>query len=162
MAIHQRGADVHQQPDLLFDIQGAVALIPLNRPRALNAFTRSMGELWRAAYRRCDEDDAMRAVVVAGSGRAFCAAGAGMAAGGATSDTREDMTFSSNPVTPACALRTPVIAALNGHAVGLGFSLALQCDCRLAAGGESGRGRCYTGRTAKSLSTRTARSVPCP
>lgn len=118
---------------LLFEQQGAVAILRLNRPDAMNAFTGEMGEIWNAAYKRCDEDDSIRAVVVTGNGKAFCA-GADMSGGGATFDTPdEDIPFSSSPVTPGWKMRKPVIAAMNGHAIGLGFSIALQCDFRIAA-----------------------------
>ena len=119
-------------PTLLLEVDKHIAVIRLNRSEAMNTFTRGMAELWSDAYRRCDEDDEIRAVVVTGSGRAFCA-GADMSAGGATFDTQADMSFSSNPIMPAYKVRKPVIAAMNGHAVGLGFSLALQCDFRIAA-----------------------------
>ncbi|WP_372764140.1 enoyl-CoA hydratase/isomerase family protein [Litorivivens sp.] len=117
---------------LLFERYGHVALITLNRPEALNAFTGDMGELWSERYRECDRDDSIRAVVVTGNDRAFCA-GADMSGGADTFDTHDSANFSSSPVLPAWKVRKPVIAAMNGHAIGLGFSLALQCDFRFAA-----------------------------
>jgi enoyl-CoA hydratase/carnithine racemase len=117
---------------LVFQRYGHVALITLNRPEAMNAFTGLMGEEWSEAYEYCNEDDEIRAVVVTGEGRAFCA-GADMSGGGETFDTQDDMDFSTCPVMPAWQVKKPVIAALNGHAIGLGFSLALQCDFRIAA-----------------------------
>lgn len=118
--------------DVLLEIDNHIAVIRLNRPHAMNAFTASMGDQWSEAYQRCDEDDRIRAIVVTGNGRAFCA-GADMSGGASTFDSQREMDFSSNPVLPAYKLRKPVIAAMNGHAVGLGFSLALQCDFRIAA-----------------------------
>ncbi len=115
-----------------FEQRGAVALIRLNRPEAMNAFTGQMGTEWTDAYERCDADDSIRAVVVTGNGKAFCA-GADMSGGADTFDSQDDMDFSSCPVLPAWELRKPVIAAMNGHALGLGFSQALQCDFRIAA-----------------------------
>jgi len=120
-------------PDCVFEQHGPIALLRLNRPEAMNAFTGAMGAAWNEAYQRCDADDSIRAVVVTGNGKAFCA-GADMSGGGDTFDTPDaNIAFSSNPVTPAWKLRKPVIAAMNGHAIGLGFSLALQCDFRIAA-----------------------------
>lgn len=119
--------------DLTFEQRGAVAVLRLNRPAAMNAFTGAMGEAWNRAYQRCDQDDSIRAVVVTGNGKAFCA-GADMSGGGDTFDSPDaKIPFSSSPVTPAWQLRKPVIAAMNGHAIGLGFSLGLQCDFRIAA-----------------------------
>lgn len=115
-----------------FEQRGAVAIIRLNRPEAMNAFTGQMGAEWSEAYRHCDDNDEIRAVIVTGSGRAFCA-GADMSAGQDTFATSDVGNFSTCPVLPAWEVRKPVIAALNGHAIGLGFSLALQCDFRIAA-----------------------------
>jgi enoyl-CoA hydratase/carnithine racemase len=124
--------DSQAPADILLEIDKHVAVIRLNRPESMNTFTRAMGEQWTEAYRRCDADDQVRVIIVTGNGRAFCA-GADMSGGAATFDKQTDMNFSSNPIMPAYKLRKPVIAALNGHAVGLGFSLALQCDFRIAA-----------------------------
>ncbi|MET0914565.1 MAG: enoyl-CoA hydratase-related protein, partial [Acidimicrobiales bacterium] len=59
--------------DVAVEVDGAVAVLTLNRPEQLNTFTGAMGAELEAAYRRCDEDDAIRAVVLTGAGRAFCA-----------------------------------------------------------------------------------------
>jgi enoyl-CoA hydratase/carnithine racemase len=119
--------------DLGFEVNDGVALITLNRPDQLNTFTASMGRSLEDAYRRCDEEDAIRAVVLTGAGRAFCA-GADLTAGGETFAKREAGAFSAAAVNfPAWKVRKLVIAAMNGHAVGLGLTLALQCDVRIMA-----------------------------
>lgn len=117
--------------DILWEVEQGVAQITLNRPEARNTFTGAMGEDLAAAYRRCDEDDEIRAVVVTGAGEAFCA-GAEMSADVfASSDFRD---FSAAAVAfPAFRVRKPVLAAVNGHAIGIGFTLAVQADIRFFA-----------------------------
>jgi enoyl-CoA hydratase/carnithine racemase len=120
-------------PEVLSEIAGGVAVLTLNRPESLNAFTGRMGVELAEAYRRADLDDAVRAVVVTGAGRAFCA-GADLSGGADTFDARGKGDFSAAGVDfPAWRVRKPVIAAMNGHAVGIGFTLALQCDIRIMA-----------------------------
>lgn len=121
--------------DIRFDVEDGVAVICLNRPEAMNTFTGRMGQELGQAYRNCDEEDDIRAVVLTGAGRAFCA-GADMTSGAETfSNRRESMPdFSASPVGMAAfEVRKPVIAALNGHAIGIGLTLALQCDLRFVA-----------------------------
>jgi enoyl-CoA hydratase/carnithine racemase len=119
--------------DLDFEVKDGVALITLNRPDELNTFTGAMGRSLEAAYGRCDREDAIRAVVLTGAGRAFCA-GADLTAGSETFAKQDDAAFSAAAVSfPAWKIRKLVIAAMNGHAVGVGFTLALQCDIRIMA-----------------------------
>jgi enoyl-CoA hydratase/carnithine racemase len=119
--------------DITVDTSDGVAVITLDRPEARNAFTGAMGRSLGEAYRACDADDAVRAVVVTGTPPAFCA-GADMSAGESTFERRDDAAFSAAGVSPpAWEVRKPVIAAVNGHAVGIGLTLALQCDLRLMA-----------------------------
>ena len=116
-----------------FELSEGVAVITLNRPEQLNAFTGTMGRELGEAYRACDADDAVRVVVLTGAGRAFCA-GADMSGGAATFEKQDEEGFSAAGVEPpAWEVRKPVIAALNGHAVGIGFTLSLQCDIRFMA-----------------------------
>jgi enoyl-CoA hydratase/carnithine racemase len=119
--------------DLRFEVAGGVALLTLDRPEHLNAFTGQMGRELADAYRRVDGDDAIRVAVLTGAGRAFCA-GADMSGGASTFDASDKGEFSAAGVAvPAWEVRKPVIAAMNGHAVGIGLTLALQCDLRVMA-----------------------------
>ena len=118
---------------LHFELEEGVATLTLQRPEHDNAFSHEMGVGLSAAYRRCDEDDAVRAVVLTGAGRSFCV-GADMSAGADTFARQDAGDFSAAAIDPpAFALRKPVIAAVNGHAIGLGLTLALQCDIRIVA-----------------------------
>ncbi|OBI96780.1 crotonase [Mycobacterium alsense] len=120
--------------DLTIDIDGGVAVLTLNRPDHLNAYTADMGRLLSQAYRDCDGDDDVRAIVVTGAGRAFCV-GADFSGNISPFDApANDSAFSASPIDPpAFELRKPVIAALNGHAIGIGLTIALQADIRIVA-----------------------------
>jgi enoyl-CoA hydratase/carnithine racemase len=120
--------------DVTIDINEGVAVLTLNRPDHLNAYTADMGRLLSQAYRECDRDDDVRALVVTGAGPAFCV-GADFSGNISPFDApADDSTFSASPIDPpAFELRKPVIAALNGHAIGIGLTIALQADIRIVA-----------------------------
>jgi enoyl-CoA hydratase/carnithine racemase len=121
---------------IAYDVTDRVATITLDRPDRLNAFTATMGRELIAAFDLADADDDVRAVIVTGRGRGFCA-GADLAAGAGTfspSDGEAVHRDGGGLVT----LRIfdclkPVIAALNGPAVGVGATLTLPMDVRLAS-----------------------------
>ncbi len=128
---------------VLYETRGAVALVTLNRPQSLNSFTRAMfGELW-AALDRIEADRSVRALVITGAGRGFCA-GADLAEfdfePGPDLVRRADpgpvIEQAFNPtVRKLQALRVPTVAAVNGVAAGAGASLAMTCDLAVAAPG---------------------------
>jgi enoyl-CoA hydratase/carnithine racemase len=123
---------------ILAETSNGVLTITLNRPERLNAWTAQMGQELRAAFDRADLDDEVRAIVVTGAGRGFCA-GADLASGGDTFDHRKHE--SAGPLRDnggELTLRVfestkPVIAAINGPAVGVGATMTLPMDVRLAA-----------------------------
>jgi 2-(1,2-epoxy-1,2-dihydrophenyl)acetyl-CoA isomerase len=133
------------EPSVLFETRAAVALITLNRPQALNSFTRQMHqELW-AALDRVEADQSIRALVITGAGRGFCA-GADLAEfdfkPGPDLVERADpgpvIEQAFNPtVRKLQALRVPTIAAVNGVAAGAGASLVMTCDLAIAASNAS-------------------------
>jgi enoyl-CoA hydratase/carnithine racemase len=115
------------------EVADGVATITLDRPAVRNAFNADMGTELAEAYRRCDRDDGIRVVVLTGAPPAFCA-GADLSAGADTFRPRGDPAFSAAAVpVPAWEVRKLVIAAVNGHALGLGLTLTLQCDIRIFA-----------------------------
>jgi len=140
---------------ILYDVAGNILTITLNRPEKLNAFTREMMLEMIDAFDRADANDNIRAIIVTGSGRGFCA-GADLSAGGSTFDRtaqpgeppsratakREaDIDWSDESIRDGGGLLTlrifkslkPVIAAVNGPAVGVGVTMQLAMDVRLAS-----------------------------
>ena len=121
------------------DLTDRVLTITLNRPERLNAWTATMCRELIEAFDRADADDEVRAIVVTGAGRGFCA-GADLAAGGETFDYRKRGSTEAVPSDNGgeFTLRIfdstkPVIAAINGPAVGVGATMTLAMDVRLAA-----------------------------
>ncbi|MGH2852883.1 MAG: crotonase/enoyl-CoA hydratase family protein [Solirubrobacteraceae bacterium] len=127
--------------EIRYELADRVLTITLNRPERLNAFTPTMGRELIEAFDRADADDDVRAIIVTGAGRGFCA-GADLAAGGATFDWRDRAEGDQIPRDGGgqVTLRIfdslkPVIAAINGPAVGVGATMTLPMDIRLAAEG---------------------------
>jgi enoyl-CoA hydratase/carnithine racemase len=116
---------------ILYRVEDGVAVVTLNRPEKLNAMTAQMGAEMDDAMAEADEDDDVRAVVVTGAGRGFCA-GADLGSGGqfgagwgrANPDLRRKLPME---------ICKPVIAAINGPAVGAGLTWPLQADIRYVA-----------------------------
>lgn len=120
--------------DLLAELHDdGVLVATLNRPDTRNAFSGAMGKALGEIYRRADGDDVVRVVVVTGTPPAFCA-GADFSGGSQVFERQSGAEFHANPVWPAAwQIRKPVIAAVNGHAIGIGFTITLQCDLRFMA-----------------------------
>ncbi|MGE0288353.1 MAG: enoyl-CoA hydratase-related protein [Bradyrhizobium sp.] len=122
---------------------GPFMIITLNRPDKLNAYTGRMGAEITDAFEQADRDDAVRAIIVTGAGRAFCA-GADVSGGAKSFDTSgshgagvfsSSGTRSGRFVEAIFNCRKPSIAAINGGAVGVGITMALPMDVRIAAKG---------------------------
>ncbi|MEQ1784120.1 MAG: enoyl-CoA hydratase-related protein [Hyphomonadaceae bacterium] len=133
--------------EILYAVDGPVATITLNRPDKLNAYTAVMGAELAAAFQAADKDDAVRAIIVTGAGRGFCA-GADISAGAGAFDSRGGKTAAFGGVSASdmsnrrggggfigaifeCS--KPSIAAFNGAAVGVGLTLALPMDIKIAS-----------------------------
>jgi 2-(1,2-epoxy-1,2-dihydrophenyl)acetyl-CoA isomerase len=126
--------------DILFDVEDGIATITLNRPDKLNAYTTEMGEEVTHAIRGVQRDPAVRAVVLTGAGKAFCAGadlehlkaheqGKNVSKGPRLGE--ED--FLRKLPLEICDYPKPVLAAINGHAVGVGMTMVMPCDVRIAA-----------------------------
>jgi enoyl-CoA hydratase/carnithine racemase len=119
---------------ILTKVEDGVATIWLNRPEHRNAFSAAMREELYAALAAFEADDGIRVIVVTGAGRYF-SAGADLSSGGSTFSGSRDSAPASQgrPPVPAWQLRTPVIAAMNGSAVGMGMTIPMTWDIRIAA-----------------------------
>jgi enoyl-CoA hydratase/carnithine racemase len=131
---------------VLYSVEDGIATITLNRPDKMNAFTVKMRDELVSLFDETDSDDAVRAVIITGAGRAFCA-GADLSSGGKTFDyasrgdaAREalrvgDVYRDGGGVTTLRIFKSlkPVIGAINGAAVGIGVTMQLPMDIRLAS-----------------------------
>jgi len=123
--------------ELLYQVADGVATLTLNRPEKLNAFTPVMIAAWADALAKADRDPAVNVVVVTGSGRAFCAGGdvqrMGEARPGALG-LKEELWHHIHRIPKTLeAMDKPVIAMVNGLAVGAGMGMCLMCDVRIAS-----------------------------
>jgi enoyl-CoA hydratase/carnithine racemase len=126
--------------EIRYEVKDRVATVTLYRPDKLNAFTRRMRDELIEAFGRADADDGVRAVIVTGAGRAFCA-GADLSGGGATFDYarrgdagQDEQRDGGGRVSLSIfALKKPVVAAINGAAVGVGATMTLPMDIRIAS-----------------------------
>ena len=123
--------------DLLYEIKDRIATITLNRPDKLNAFTGPMIDAWVASLAEAQRDEQVNVVVVTGSGRAFCAGGdvARMGEGEPTPLEHKNQLWEHIHRIPKTleAMDKPVIAMVNGLAVGAGMGMCLMCDVRVAS-----------------------------
>jgi enoyl-CoA hydratase/carnithine racemase len=134
-----------QYEDILYEVDGHAAVITLNRPTRLNAWTGNMARDYRDALARADADRQVRGVILTGAGRGFCA-GADMGFLNSVADTGGMARAESVKARPGAmdanynqpfsfplATKKPLIAAVNGPAAGLGLIHALYCDMRFAS-----------------------------
>ena len=125
-----------------YEIENSIGIITLNRPDEMNALTHTMRNELIGLFEDADRDDSIRAVVVTGAGRAFCA-GADLGSGGSTFDLSqlegrkvslsEHRDGAGQIALSIFSCRKPVIAAINGHAVGAGITMTLPMDIRIVA-----------------------------
>jgi len=122
------------------EVKDGIFTLTLNRPEILNAFNRDMLDEMIEAFDQADADDAVRAIIVTGAGRGYCA-GADLSSGGNTfdADARGDRDSGLQPdgggrlTLRIYELKKPIIAAVNGPAVGVGVTMTLPMDIRIAA-----------------------------
>src|SRR5262245_50873561 len=133
------GAHRMDYQEIRYHLADGILTITLHRPDRLNAFTERMGGELIDAFDRADADDALRAIVGTGAGRAFCA-GADLSIGGGTFDYAarpqgidEHRDGGGLVALRIFELKKPIIAAINGPAVGVGVTMTLPMDVRLAA-----------------------------
>ena len=123
--------------DLLYEVKDKIATITLNRPDKLNAFTGPMIDAWAKALAEAQADDGVNVIVVTGAGRAFCAGGdvARMRETRPTPLENKNQLWENIHRVPRTleAMDKPVVAMVNGVAVGAGMGMCLMCDVRIAS-----------------------------
>lgn len=140
MSLNENQSKVSENPEVLYESASHIAVITLNRPERLNTISAAMLDLLAACFVRANEDPDVRAVILTGKGRAFCA-GLDLRAqlkGGKDALLKKDMIkthldLRNAPPTVIFDMDKPVICALNGSAAGYGLDTALGCDIRIMA-----------------------------
>jgi len=120
------------EPHALLEKRGRVGIITLNRPERLNAWSREMARLVRQYIMECNNDDGIGAIVLTGAGRGFCS-GADLQRPRAENGERPPAEPEQESSPELMQRSKPLIAAINGAAVGVGFTLPLVCDIRIAS-----------------------------
>jgi len=159
--------------EIIYEKSDRVAIITLNRPARLNAFNARMGLEIKSAMSDADHDNSICVIVVTGAGRAFCSGAdqkmaAEMRAARAAQGLEPDQALkSAKPYGPdtlndkfdyMLELRKPIIGAIKGHSVGLGFTMTLFFDVRIA--GESAKMGLLFARTGRALEQASAWMLP--
>lgn len=137
--------------EILFDVSDLIATITLNRPEKLNAWTMTMEAEYRLAMAEAEQRDDVRVIIVTGAGRGFCAGADMSLLSGLTSGSMDPSEVKVTAAEPGqspgmaqdfnkqysfpAAVGKPVIAAINGHAMGIGMVHTLYCDIRFASEG---------------------------
>ncbi|MFM7746094.1 MAG: enoyl-CoA hydratase/isomerase family protein [Actinomycetota bacterium] len=116
---------------VLYEVDAGVAVITLNRPEAMNSWTPQLSDELMLACGAADADDEVRVLVITANGRAFCA-GADLS-GGESGFVGGGPTARKGPRLWPHQVRKPVIAAINGHAVGVGITYPMLCDIRIVS-----------------------------
>ena len=132
-----------EQPTMLYSKDGYVATLTIHRPERMNTISRAMLEHLSELLLQADQDEDVRAIVLTGTGRFFCAgldledalSGDGIGSQASQSRVRPTIDLRNTPPTVLHNIDTPTICALNGGAAGYGFDLAMGCDLRIATEG---------------------------
>ena len=126
--------------EILLAQDGPIATITLNRPDQLNAYTTSMGDEITSAFRSLQRDESVRVVILTGAGRAFCAGvdlehlkAHNLGENASTGPRLGEEDFLRRLPLEMRDYPKPIIAAINGHAIGVGMTMLMPCDVRIAA-----------------------------
>jgi 2-(1,2-epoxy-1,2-dihydrophenyl)acetyl-CoA isomerase len=138
-AKQESGGEKMEGKDLILEKDGPIAILTLNRPDKMNAINAEMRELFPRALQEVQEDDNLRALIITGAGRGFCsgadvAAQAARAAGQQVDTSRKTiLALVGNLILAFEKINKPIIAAVNGIAAGVGLTITLACDLRIAS-----------------------------
>ncbi len=125
--------------ELILEKEGPIAVLTMNRPDKINAINPAMRDSFPLALQEVQEDDSLRALIITGAGRGFCSGAdvggqAARAAGQQADTSRKDtLALVGNLIFGFEKINKPIIAAINGIAAGIGLTIPLACDIRIAS-----------------------------